>query len=200
MGWIDTILSLFGRTSDDNRETGDAEITVEKEPEATTERAVKERVESEQPAEELAEDVDHMDLEEMIEEDVGKSAQEQTSEESEEVVEETDEQAVEEDAEATGETGDGVSVESEDDEAVEAETDAVVEGETAEVERDATKPDAGASVTTIKGIGDAYADRLAAAGVESIDALADADAETLSDDTGISEKRLQRWIDRARET
>ncbi len=46
-------------------------------------------------------------------------------------------------------------------------------------------------VDAIKGIGPAYADRLAGAGVDTVDELADADAAELADQTDISEKRIQ---------
>ena len=52
-------------------------------------------------------------------------------------------------------------------------------------------------VDDIKGIGPAYSDRLAAAGVETVSDLAAADAADLAQETDISEKRLQGWIDRA---
>jgi len=52
-------------------------------------------------------------------------------------------------------------------------------------------------VTEIKGIGPAYADRLAGAGVETVAELAASDAAELADQTDISEKRIQGWIDRA---
>lgn len=61
--------------------------------------------------------------------------------------------------------------------------------------------DAGASdhLTDIKGIGPAYADRLAGAGVETVDDLVAADPAELGDSIGVSETRVQRWIDRATE-
>ncbi|WP_408959484.1 helix-hairpin-helix domain-containing protein [Natrinema sp. 74] len=52
-------------------------------------------------------------------------------------------------------------------------------------------------VDSIKGIGPAYADRLAGAGVETVGELAVADAAELADQTDISETRIQGWIDRA---
>ncbi|OAQ51783.1 hypothetical protein HTG_15485 [Natrinema mahii] len=52
-------------------------------------------------------------------------------------------------------------------------------------------------VDSIKGIGPAYADRLAGAGVETVGELAVADAADLAEQTDISEKRIQGWIDRA---
>ncbi|MDZ7747191.1 MAG: helix-hairpin-helix domain-containing protein [Halobacteriales archaeon] len=54
-------------------------------------------------------------------------------------------------------------------------------------------------VESINGIGPAYAKRLEEAGIESVAELADADAEWLADETGISAKRLSDWIDRAGE-
>lgn len=55
----------------------------------------------------------------------------------------------------------------------------------------------GEPLDSLSGIGPAYADRLNDAGVDSIADLAEADAAELSEATGISEKRVQRWIDRA---
>lgn len=52
-------------------------------------------------------------------------------------------------------------------------------------------------VDDIKGIGPAYSDRLADAGVETVRDLAAADAEALAEETDISATRIQGWIDRA---
>ncbi|PSP57805.1 hypothetical protein BRC72_07605 [Halobacteriales archaeon QH_7_66_36] len=54
-------------------------------------------------------------------------------------------------------------------------------------------------VESISGIGPAYANRLADAGVESVGDLAAADADALAEETGISAKRIGRWIERAEE-
>ncbi|PSQ20450.1 hypothetical protein BRD04_08480 [Halobacteriales archaeon QS_9_67_17] len=54
-------------------------------------------------------------------------------------------------------------------------------------------------VESVSGIGPAYANRLADAGVESVDDLATADADALAEETGISAKRIGRWIERAEE-
>lgn len=65
---------------------------------------------------------------------------------------------------------------------------------------DSTTDDGGPTDETLqdlKGIGPSYETKLSEAGVETVDDLADADAEELSDETGLSSKRLQRWIDRA---
>jgi predicted flap endonuclease-1-like 5' DNA nuclease len=58
--------------------------------------------------------------------------------------------------------------------------------------------EAGEPVTRIKGIGPAYAETLAAVGVGSVDDLAAADASDLAERTDVSEKRLERWIGRAK--
>jgi len=55
------------------------------------------------------------------------------------------------------------------------------------------------SVEVIKGIGPAYAERLSAAGVESVAGLAAADAEELAPKVDLSAKRVGRWIDRAKD-
>lgn len=54
-------------------------------------------------------------------------------------------------------------------------------------------------LTTVNGIGPAYAKRLQDAGVESVAELADGDVAALAESTGVSEKRVQRWVDAARE-
>lgn len=53
------------------------------------------------------------------------------------------------------------------------------------------------SVKNVKGIGPAYADRLREIGVETVADLANADAADVADRITVSEKRVQRWIDRA---
>lgn len=57
----------------------------------------------------------------------------------------------------------------------------------------------GEPLESVSGIGPAYANRLNEAGLESVADLADADAAAVSEQTDISEKRIQRWIDRARD-
>ena len=53
------------------------------------------------------------------------------------------------------------------------------------------------SVETITGIGPAYADRLEEAGIDSVAALAAADAETVGEAIDVSPKRVADWIERA---
>lgn len=55
------------------------------------------------------------------------------------------------------------------------------------------------SVVELKGIGPAYSDRLADAGIETVAELAAADAGELAPALNVGEGRVRRWIDRARE-
>lgn len=68
----------------------------------------------------------------------------------------------------------------------------------AEAETEA-EPEVGAdeSVDTIQGIGPAYAERLREAGIETVGDLRGADVTDLAEETGLSEKRLGRWVERA---
>ena len=52
---------------------------------------------------------------------------------------------------------------------------------------------------SIKGIGPSYAERLENAGIGSVSELAAADPEALAGETGLSEKRISRWVDRAQQ-
>lgn len=54
-------------------------------------------------------------------------------------------------------------------------------------------------VDSIKGIGDAYAERLGQAGIETVGDLTSADPAELSASTGIAAGRLESWIEQARE-
>lgn len=59
--------------------------------------------------------------------------------------------------------------------------------------------DASAAVEDIKGIGPAYAERLAEIGIETVDDLADADPAEVAEGTSVGEKRAATWIERANE-
>lgn len=54
-------------------------------------------------------------------------------------------------------------------------------------------------VRTIDGIGPAYGERLAAAGIETAGDLVAADLTTLASETGIGVGRLAAWVERAEE-
>jgi predicted flap endonuclease-1-like 5' DNA nuclease len=57
--------------------------------------------------------------------------------------------------------------------------------------------DDGTPVTEIKGIGNAYGNRLNSAGIDSVEDLAGADAASLAGETEIAEGRLEGWIEKA---
>jgi predicted flap endonuclease-1-like 5' DNA nuclease len=152
MGLISAIKSLLGfgggRSGD---RSGGTDVTVEREPDASSERAVKES-----------------------------------------------------DATATGDadTDDGAGGDAggRAELTFENEPDATGEDDTDGSAEDATSGDErtdGESADEIKGIGPAYAERLADAGIHTVSDLADADAAALDGETGIGENRLQGWIDRA---
>ncbi|WP_129112814.1 class III poly(R)-hydroxyalkanoic acid synthase subunit PhaC [Halegenticoccus tardaugens] len=56
-----------------------------------------------------------------------------------------------------------------------------------------------AVLQNIDGIGPAYAERLRAGGVDDVAALAEADAGDVADEIGVSESRVEQWIEEARE-
>jgi predicted flap endonuclease-1-like 5' DNA nuclease len=59
--------------------------------------------------------------------------------------------------------------------------------------------DVGTDLEEIRGIGPAYAERLAEIGIRSVEELADADATAVAEGTSVGEKRAATWIDRANE-
>ncbi|NEU57621.1 helix-hairpin-helix domain-containing protein [Halorussus sp. MSC15.2] len=90
-------------------------------------------------------------------------------------------------------------------EATQPSTDAAEPDQTARDEPEPTpedeEPDAvgeGEPLEDVKGIGPAYAQRLRDAGVADVTELANADAERLAEETGLSDKRISSWIDRAK--
>jgi predicted flap endonuclease-1-like 5' DNA nuclease len=81
------------------------------------------------------------------------------------------------------------------------ETEVEPESSAAETEEpEAEAADLGTDEPTdvIKGIGSTYADRLSEAGVETVADLATSDPETLAEETGISESRIENWVGRAK--
>ena len=158
MGLISAIKSVLGigDSRDRSREgSRGTDVTVERETDATSERAVKE---SDADAVGDARDTD---------DGQGTDNTEETDEEGELTFENDPETASDADEE---------------------------EADDAEAEADSAD---GEPVADIKGIGPAYAERLADAGVHTVSDLADADAEELGEATDIGESRLRTWIDRA---
>jgi predicted flap endonuclease-1-like 5' DNA nuclease len=58
-------------------------------------------------------------------------------------------------------------------------------------------PEEGPDLESVSGIGPAYATRLNEAGVRGVSDLLEADATAVAEETGISEKRISRWQERA---
>jgi predicted flap endonuclease-1-like 5' DNA nuclease len=93
-----------------------------------------------------------------------------------------------------------VDVDAAAEEDVDTETEAAEEREPETAEEPTTEEATDSpSVNTVKGIGPAYADRLEEAGVHTVHDLATADAAELAEQISVSEKRVGRWIDRAKE-
>lgn len=107
---------------------------------------------------------------------------------------------VEEDVEGLGAVEETPTEEAPD---VEAETGIDEESEPAETPDPAaaseTDEDGDAPVDSVNGIGPAYAQRLADAGVETVGDLVAADVAEVSEIADISESRIERWQERARE-
>jgi len=109
---------------------------------------------------------------------------------------------------AAGDESDGTDAETEPEALVEeAEPtdgdDAVTstEAEEAEATAEPTDEPAGSDddVTEIKGIGPAYAERLAGVGIETVGDLAAVEPADVATETDLSESRVSGWIERARE-
>jgi len=181
MGLISAIKSLLGLDNSRGRsreDSGGTDVTVEREPDAESERAVKESDATETDAAEggRADAEDEADSHEPEGTDADEEA-ELTFENDRETAEEEEVETMEEErVETTTE-----------EERVETTTEEGEDDETAD----------GEPVENIKGIGPAYAERLGGVSVHTVSDLADADAADLNGETGIGEKRLQTWIDRA---
>lgn len=76
--------------------------------------------------------------------------------------------------------------------------DVAEDEDAADLGKDDTAADA-EDVEAISGVGPAYAARLHEAGIETVTDLATADPADVADETDVSETRVGRWIDRARD-
>ena len=217
MGIISTLKELLGLETREPKRRRDVEVTVERKTDADAERAVKEPVASATASE---------SGEAGAEADAGASETAETSEEAEageepapdtaasdaaepeptEDGEETEEAAAPTEAAEDAESG-GAAQPADGPDDAEAETEAEpadsAEEVTTEAEADAEEPPEegpGAEpVTTIKGIGDAYAERLGEAGIETVASLAAADADEIAAAAEVPKARLERGIERAQD-
>ncbi len=183
MGLISTLKELLGMETRERPQRHDVEVTVEREPDAGSERAVKEPVASATAsAETEAESATG-----------GDAAEEAATSETATGQAETDEAATEE-----AETDEEVTEDAETDEEFTEEGVSDPDTET-ETERSAEDTASDQSTQSIKGIGSAYAERLATAGIETVGDLADADPDTVAADADVPQARLEDWIERAKE-
>jgi predicted flap endonuclease-1-like 5' DNA nuclease len=144
MGFISAIKSVLGMGDSDSQTGGGSmgtSVTVERETDATSERAVKQ----------------------------SDAAATGVEDDPETATDEESDQATEDDPETVSGSDDDESGAAED----------------------------GVAVGEIRGIGPAYGERLADAGVHTVSDLAAADPAELSAATGIAEGRIEGWIDRA---
>lgn len=188
MGLLRKLKSTLGLTS--RKERQETTVTVEYDPDTTSEEAVKG---TDEPAADGT--------------DAAGSTESITEESPEPSGEETASGGVEQD-EAVGSTSTATEPEptgrSAGSESPDLSPDADAEStdeDLAETARSDAKAEAGGdeSVEEIEGIGPAYAERLREADVETVGDLRGADVTGLADETGLSEKRIDRWIDRASE-
>jgi len=177
MGLLSKLKSMLGLEETERAPGSGVDVTVEHEPDADSERAVKESVEDgEGDGASSGGDTDE-------EEPAAAGTDAAASTESlvdEDASDDADRAA--EPAEAAGTAAGG-------EEADDGDDDGDDDGEDA-----AAEPD---DLTEIKGVGPAYAERLEDAGVTTFAGLAEADPEELAAATDLSPKRVGRWVDRA---
>ena len=113
----------------------------------------------------------------------------------EEVDADSDSEAVDTDyGDAVPESDDTETVESD---VADTESPEEAEAEDEDEDRASTFTRETEPLESVYGIGPHYAEQLREAGIESIDGLADADAETLADEVGVSVDRAAEWIENA---
>lgn len=202
MGVISKLKSLLGVGEDEPSRGGDVDVTVEREPNevaAESERAVK------GPGAEASDDgagatgdgaaaagagagpagTDAAAGADPTGESAGEeSTEDSTAGDSAAGKSATEESAVS--AEGTADDGTGAADDGTGDDAGDA-----------AAEPEATDGAAAKSVDDLKGIGPSYASRLSDAGVETVGDMAGRDAAALAEETGLSEKRISRWMEQA---
>lgn len=167
MGLLSKLKSLLGMEEESRSAGSGVDVTVEHEPSTDSEDA------AEEPAAESEGDVD---------EPAGTETDAAASTESLVDEEHTDDPTRAAEPAEAGVTDDGDS-----------EADVEPDVDTAEdVDEGSTE-----SVSTVKGIGPAYASRLEDAGVQTVADLAAVDPEDLAERVDLSPKRVGRWVDRA---
>ncbi|MFB6127947.1 MAG: helix-hairpin-helix domain-containing protein [Halolamina sp.] len=176
MGLLSALKSILGLGTDEaGPRRGSGDVTVEREADAGSERAVKRGTPDGDAADGAGEN------EEPVASDSGAADDAAASTDS--LVDEAEPQP-----ESAGDSNDGdESTDADAGDSDEATTDGDA-GETADDERD---------VQTVKGIGPAYADRLADAGVHTVSDLLAADPGTVAAETSVGAGRVETWQARA---
>jgi predicted flap endonuclease-1-like 5' DNA nuclease len=193
MGLLDKLKSLFrsdsnsqsARSPPEDETTGtEPDVTIEREPSAESEHAVKGTDQSpeSQSTAEATETASTAATTEATAPDaeVDEPTQEATADTTEETVAESSEEAT---ADATEETQ-------------EATTEEATADATEETPAEPDEP--AASVQEIKGIGPTYTERLEVAGIETVSDLAASDAATVAEAAEATEGRAADWIERAK--
>lgn len=195
MGLLSKLKSLLGMEEERRSAGSGVDVTVEREPSAESERAVKESTadtdgesgatedaEDETDAEPVATETDAAASTESLVDEEHTNDPTRAAEPAEAAVTEDDGSTT--DPEASEETEESTADEA--DESAAEEPDEPTDGNTE-------------SVSTVKGIGPAYAERLADAGVETVADLAAADPDELAERVDLSPKRVGRWVDSAKD-
>lgn len=172
------IRSLFGLSDASSSESGserESDITVEREPDTESEDAVK------------GTDTASTETDTAAEESTEENVMAEVDDETEPAVE---------DAAADEQTDEGQADKERADEGQSDDEQADDDSETDAETGDADGPGS-ESVEEINGIGPTYGERLGEAGLGTVAALADSDAETVADAAQASESRAQDWIDSA---
>ena len=181
---LKSALGLDGTGSSETGRSGDVDVTVEREPSTADEDAVK-GTETASSGDEPAATSEP--------DDAGRD--EPSADEFETLADDADTVSEPETDSAAGETEADDTAER-DSAAGETEADDTAETDESDEE---TADTAGSTdpVTELKGIGPAYGDRLADAGIETVGELAGADAAELADRIELGESRVAGWIDQA---
>lgn len=190
MGLLQKLLSSVGlgnSSSDRERTSGETTVTVEHEPDTTSESAVKG---TEGVSEGTSASGSTGTITDTDDDEAGAA---EPSEAAGTAAGDVDEEPVRNGADSDLDTEEA-DVETTDEAESAADAEAVQEAEPA-ADAEATGSDESPDV--LNGIGPAYAERLADAGVDTVADLADADAAALGDETGLGEGRIANWIEQA---
>jgi len=187
---LKSALGLDGTGSSESGRSGDVDVTVEREPSTEDEDAVKGTDTARSEAAVETDDSAASDSEDA-------ESESPSADEFETIADDTDDgdTEAETDDESDTETADA-EAEAADDEAAEGATESAPADETGGVDAAAGSDD---PVTELNGIGPAYGDRLAGAGIETVGELAGADAAELADQIELGESRVAGWVEQANE-